>query len=59
MAPYAVTDYTTVPCAGLEALAAAMEVLQQSIDATKAIYYIDIVKLHDEDMYKGVIIAAA
>jgi hypothetical protein len=58
MAAYAVTDLTTASDR-IEAVMAGLETLMETIDNTKAIYYVDIIELKDQGKYQGVIIHQA
>ena len=58
MANYAVTDLTTATDS-LEAVAAALEALLEGITDTKTIYYIDILRLEDQQKFQGIVIHQA
>jgi hypothetical protein len=55
MANYAVTDWSSVSDS-VEAVAALMETKLETIDDTKSIRYIDILRLDEQKKFMGVII---
>ena len=59
MANYAVTDLTTASCKSIEEAMAALEVLMETIDNTKTIYYVDLIEQPNAGRYMGVIIHQA
>ena len=55
MANYAVTDWSSASNS-VEAVAALMETQLETIDDTKTIRYIDIIRLEDQQKFMGIII---